>query len=109
MIKQEKSDENLAETSSLYSENCYEGDPITGKMTLGVWYRNEENTLYVKIVKIKGLSAPKGKGINPYVKTYLLPEKSKTFKRMTGIQRKTPNPEYDEILKVTKHNIKKEL
>ncbi|TEA25124.1 hypothetical protein DBR06_SOUSAS34710006, partial [Sousa chinensis] len=36
---------------------------------------------------------------NPYVKTYLLPDKSRQGKRKTSIKRDTINPLYDEILK----------
>lgn len=36
-----------------------------------------------------------------YVKTYLLPDKSRQGKRKTSIKRDTVNPLYDEILTVS--------
>lgn len=86
----------------MYIESCGQGDyPIKGKMKVGVWYKQNEGQLYVRIVSAKGLAAAKKDGTsNPYVKVFLLPDKSKQTKRMTGVQRKTLNPTYNEILKV---------
>ncbi len=93
-------DDNLAEISSLYSEPCYTDYRVSGEVSFGVWYREDENTLYVRIVKVKNLGTVQGSVVNPYIKTYLLPGKSKHTKRKTAIQRKTANPEYNEIIKV---------
>lgn len=95
------SEENLAECSSLYSEPNYESEHrVSGAIRFAVWYRNDEKILYIKIVNACGLAAAKGKSISPYVKVHLLPDKSKHTKRKTGIQRKTTDPDYDEIVKV---------
>lgn len=39
--------------------------------------------------------------VSRYVKTYLLPDKSRQGKRKTSIKRDTINPLYDEILRVS--------
>lgn len=68
---------------------------------MGVWLKN--NVLFVSVVRARGLALARsatGEKPNPYVKTYLLPDGSKHTKRKTGIQRKTTNPEFNEILKV---------
>ena len=85
---------------SMYSAEGSKGEySITGKAELGVWLKGE--TLFVRVVKVQGLAAAKGgRASDPYVKTYILPDRSKHTKRKTGVQRKTINPEYNEILKV---------
>lgn len=107
LIKSTDDEESLAEISSIYSEPCYEEQfKIKGKLTFGLWYRGEEETLYIRVVKASGLASIKGKDVNPYVKTYLLPDKSKHTKRKTGIQRRTIKPEFNELLKVTSYKSK---
>ena len=102
VLRRSESAESLNSLSSVYIESCGQGNyQIKGKLKTGVWYKQNEEQLYVRIASAKGLSAAKGDGTsNPYVKVYLLPDKSKQTKRMTGIQRKTCNPTYNEILKV---------
>ncbi len=98
--------DELAEISSLYSESNYQKhQEISGSIQFAVWYRNDEQILYVKIVGASNLAAEMGKTLNPYVKVHLLPHKSKHTKRKTGIQRKTTNPEFNETVKVSsKHS-----
>ena len=92
--------ESLASNASVYSAEGGKGNyEITGRVKVGVWHKDE--MLFVRVVKAEGLAGVKGESISdPYVKTYLLPDKSKHTKRKTGIQRKTVNPDYNEILKV---------
>lgn len=96
------SEEELAEISSLYSEPTYDSNiEVSGSVRFAVWYRNDEKILYVKIANAADLAEPaKGKTLNPYIKVYLLPDKSKHTKRMTGIERKTNEPEFNEVVKV---------
>lgn len=101
LIRSTREEDNLAEISSLYSEPAYDSNIIvTGTLKCGVWYRDEEQILYIRVKKAKDLAEIPGKAVNPYVKIHLLPNKSKHTKRKTGIQRKTRDPEYDEIIKV---------
>ena len=92
--------DSFSSVTSVYSADGGKGDyAVSGKVMVGIWHKHD--TLYVRIVKASGLAAAKTGGISdPYVKTYLLPDKSKYSKRKTGIQRKTTNPEYNEIVKV---------
>lgn len=95
------SEQDLADISSLYSEPTYEsGLKVSGSVRFAVWYRTDEKILYVKIVNASGLAVAKGESLNPYIKVYLLPDQSKHTKRKTGIQRKTTNPEFNEVVKV---------
>ena len=86
--------------TSLYCESAGKGDyEISGRVLLGVWFKDDQ--LFVRVNKASGLTAAK-KGVtsDPYVMTYLLPDRHKQNKRQTGIQRKTTNPVYYEIFKV---------
>ena len=100
LLSASSSMESLVSMSSMYSAEGGRGDyDITGRVEMGVWHRAD--TLFVRVVRARRLAAAKSSGISdPYVKTYLLPDKTKSSKRKTGIQRRTLNPEYDEILKV---------
>ncbi len=47
----------------------------------------------------KSLTAVSAEGtVNPYVKTYLLPDRSKSGKRKTSVKRDTLNPTFNEAL-----------
>lgn len=95
-------DENVAEITSLYSEPCYDNDiEVSGTVKFGVWYKDDGQTLYVRVTKAEGLATIQGKDTNPYAKINLLTAKSKPkFKRKTEILKKTTDPEYNETFKV---------
>lgn len=92
--------DSFSSLSSIYSGDGGQGDyHITGKIHVGMWHKNE--TLFVRVVEAKRLAGAKAGGLSdPYVKTYLLPDRTKLTKRKTAIQRKTIDPKYNETLKV---------
>ena len=92
--------DSYSSLSSIYSADGGQADyRISGSVLLGIWHKNE--TLLVRVVEAKHLAGAKAGGLSdPYVKTYLLPDRSKLTKRKTTIQRKTNNPTYNETLKV---------
>ena len=72
---------------------------ILGEVLVGVQYKDGQ--LYVHVNRARGLAAADSNGFSdPYVKTYLLPDRSKHSKRKTSIKKKTLDPVYDETLKV---------
>ena len=61
----------------------------------------KDGQLLVHVERAKGLAATdKGGFSNPYIKTYLLPDKSKHSKKKTGVKHKTVDPFYGEVLRV---------
>ena len=67
-----------------------------GDVLFGVAFKEGEMVLHV--CKCRDLVATKTKGY--YIKTYLLPDKTKKSKQKTDVKRKTINPEYNAFLKV---------
>ena len=102
LIRQGKSEESLDDLGSLYSEPDYFSENrVSGKIKLGIWYRTDERTLYIRVAKAKDLANINDEKPDPYVRMHLLPDKTKLTKRRTGIQRKTVSPEFNETLKVS--------
>ena len=72
---------------------------ITGEVLIKFQHEKDEFLVYIN--RAQGLAAADSNGFSdPYIKTYLLPDKSKHSKRKTEIKRKTLDPVYKETLKV---------
>ena len=86
--------------TSIYSEAGGKGDyDITGEVLVGVYYKN--NQLHIHVDRARGLAAANSSGYSdPYIKTYLLPDKAKHTKQKTSVKKKTLDPVYNETLKV---------
>ncbi|XP_009899679.1 synaptotagmin-like protein 3 [Dryobates pubescens] len=93
---------------SLYSLNstCTESGSfgkadITGEIQFAIRYIFKACILEVCIKGCKNLAygEEKKKKCNPYVKVYLLPDKSPRSKRKTAVKKSTVNPDFDETLK----------
>ncbi len=97
---------SLGSITSRYSGSGGKGDyEITGKVELGLWYK--EGQLFIQVVKAEGLAAAKqGRYSDPYIKTYLLPDESKKTKKKTDIKKRTTNPSYNAILEVLQQDLK---
>ena len=87
--------------TSIYSAAGGKGDyDITGEVSFGISYK--DGHLLVHIDRARGLAAADSNGLSdPYIKTYLLPDKSKHSKKKTDVKRRTLNPVYDCTLKVS--------
>ena len=88
--------------TSIYSEAGGKGDyDITGEVLVGVYYKNSQ--LHIHVERARGLAAADSNGYSdPYIKTYLLPDKAKHTKQKTSVKKKTLDPVYNETLKVSK-------
>lgn len=87
---------------SIYSEAGDFGNIfVTGKIAFSLKYEQQTQTLVILVKACHQLAYADEakKRSNPYVKTYLLPDKSRQGKRKTSIKRDTINPLYDEILR----------
>ncbi|XP_054992566.1 synaptotagmin-like protein 3 isoform X1 [Sorex araneus] len=73
---------------------------VTGEIEFALRYCFETHSLEVCIKACKNLAygEEKKKKCNPYVKTYLLPDRSSQGKRKTRVQRNTVNPAFQETL-----------
>ncbi|OXB57728.1 hypothetical protein ASZ78_014854 [Callipepla squamata] len=93
---------------SLYSLNstCTESGNfgkanVTGEIEFAIRYIFKACILEIHIRGCKNLAygEEKKKKCNPYVKVYLLPDKSSRSKRKTAVKKNTVNPEFNETLK----------
>nr|XP_020142886.1 synaptotagmin-like protein 3 isoform X2 [Microcebus murinus]XP_020142887.1 synaptotagmin-like protein 3 isoform X2 [Microcebus murinus] len=74
---------------------------VTGEIEFAIGYCFKTHSLEICIKACKNLAygEEKKKKCNPYVKTYLLPDRSSQGKRKTGVQRNTVDPNFQETLK----------
>ncbi|XP_041252536.1 synaptotagmin-like protein 4 isoform X2 [Onychostruthus taczanowskii] len=96
------SSSTLGSMVSIYSEAGDFGSvAVTGGISFSLSYEQKTQTLFIHVKECRQLAfGDEGRRrSNPYVKTYLLPDKSRPGKRKTTIKRNTINPLYNELLK----------
>ncbi|XP_056455993.1 synaptotagmin-like protein 4 isoform X3 [Gadus chalcogrammus] len=92
----------MGSTMSIYSDTGdYDSVDVSGEIVYTVSYDEHTQSLIVFIKECHDLAYGDAarRHCNPYVKCYLLPEKSRQSKRKTAIKRNTTNPVYNETLK----------
>lgn len=96
------SSSTIGSMMSLYSEAGDFGNVcVTGEIAFALNYEEKTQILLIHVKECRHLAYADEakKRSNPYVKTYLLPDKSRQGKRKTTIKRNTVNPLYNELLK----------
>ncbi|XP_036912545.1 synaptotagmin-like protein 3 isoform X1 [Sturnira hondurensis] len=79
----------------------FDNADVTGEIELALRYDFRSRSLEICVEACKNLAygEERKKKCNPYVKTYLLPDRSSQGKRKTGVQKNTVDPTFQETLK----------
>uniref|UniRef100_A0A8C3ILF6 Synaptotagmin like 5 n=1 Tax=Chrysemys picta bellii TaxID=8478 RepID=A0A8C3ILF6_CHRPI len=88
---------------SVYSETGDYGNvKVSGEILLHLSYSYKTGALNILVKNCRNLAIAdeKKQRTDPYVKAYLLPDKSRQSKRKTKIKSNTTNPEFNETLKL---------
>nr|KAG5711102.1 hypothetical protein BaRGS_004746 [Batillaria attramentaria] len=92
--------ESLASVYSDAGEINYGRIPVTGNIVFGLDYDHKRSALVISIKCCEDLAPvdTKHNRSDPYVKVYLLPDKTRSGKRKSKIKKHTLNPVYNETL-----------
>ncbi|NXX51608.1 SYTL1 protein, partial [Tricholaema leucomelas] len=84
---------------SLYSEAELRGVAVRGCVQLSLCYEAAQQELQVHVLRCRELAEAKKQRSDPYIKTYLLPDKSSRSKRKTTVRKRSLDPIFNETLK----------
>ncbi|KAJ9595826.1 hypothetical protein L9F63_012981, partial [Diploptera punctata] len=93
--------DSLASVYSGAGEGRYGTVAVKGEVEFGLEYNYKAGALEIHVKQCRDLAPvdTKRNRSDPYVKVYLLPDKSKSGKRKTKVKKHTLNPVFDETLK----------
>ncbi|XP_030073929.1 synaptotagmin-like protein 1 isoform X2 [Microcaecilia unicolor] len=84
---------------SLYSDGDIGNVEVRGCIQFSLQYDTRKKELQVVIIQCRDLAEAKKQRSDPYVKTYLLPDKSSQSKRKTAVKKRCLDPLFNETLK----------
>ncbi|XP_014746085.1 PREDICTED: synaptotagmin-like protein 1 [Sturnus vulgaris] len=84
---------------SLYSEGELGAVPVRGCVQFSLRYHPARKELQVHVLRCRELAEAKKQRSDPYIKTYLLPDKSNRSKRKTAVRKRSLDPVFNETLK----------
>ncbi|XP_057258435.1 synaptotagmin-like protein 1 [Pezoporus wallicus] len=84
---------------SLYSEGELGRVPVRGCVQFSLRYDPARTELQVHVLRCRELAEAKKQRSDPYIKTYLLPDKSNRSKRKTTVRKRSLDPIFNETLK----------
>ncbi|XP_061110463.1 synaptotagmin-like protein 1 isoform X2 [Conger conger] len=84
---------------SLFSSGEFGMVDVRGTLQFSLQYDTRKEELQVRVCRCQDLALARKNRSDPYVKTYLLPDKSSHSKKKTAVKKKTVNPVFDETLK----------
>ncbi|NWT53899.1 SYTL5 protein, partial [Erythrocercus mccallii] len=93
---------SISSMTSVYSETGDYGTvKVSGEILLNINYIYKTGALNILVKSCRNLAIAdeRKQRTDPYVKAYLLPDKSRQSKRKTKIKSNSTNPEFNEILK----------
>ncbi|XP_065217826.1 probable serine/threonine-protein kinase DDB_G0282963 [Planococcus citri] len=93
--------DSMASVYSGAGEGRYGVVPVRGEVEFSLQYNYKAGDVEIHVKRCSDLAAVdvKRNRSDPYVKVYLLPDKSKSGKRKTRVKKHTLNPVFDETLK----------
>ncbi|XP_047240783.1 synaptotagmin-like protein 1 isoform X2 [Girardinichthys multiradiatus] len=84
---------------SLFSSGDFGVVEVRGRIQYSLVYDNHSEELQVRVYRCEDIASARKNRSDPYVKTYLLPDKSNHSKKKTSVKKKTLNPVYDQTLR----------
>ncbi|NXO05088.1 SYTL1 protein, partial [Rhinopomastus cyanomelas] len=84
---------------SLYSEGELGKVAVRGCVQFSLRYEPATKELQVHVLRCRELAEAKKQRSDPYIKTYLLPDKSNRSKRKTSVRKRSLDPIFNETLK----------
>ncbi|XP_063756003.1 synaptotagmin-like protein 1 isoform X1 [Eleginops maclovinus] len=84
---------------SLFSSGDFGVVEVRGRIQFSLVYDTQKEELQVKVFRCEDIASARKNRSDPYVKTYLLPDKSSHSKKKTAVRRKTLDPVFDQTLR----------
>nr|XP_046274040.1 synaptotagmin-like protein 1 [Scatophagus argus]XP_046274041.1 synaptotagmin-like protein 1 [Scatophagus argus]XP_046274042.1 synaptotagmin-like protein 1 [Scatophagus argus]XP_046274043.1 synaptotagmin-like protein 1 [Scatophagus argus]XP_046274044.1 synaptotagmin-like protein 1 [Scatophagus argus] len=84
---------------SLFSTGDFGVVEVRGRIQFSLVYDTQKEELHVKVYRCEEIASAHKNRSDPYVKAYLLPDKSSHSKKKTSVKKKTLNPVYDQTLR----------
>uniref|UniRef100_A0A665WLE8 Synaptotagmin-like protein 1 n=1 Tax=Echeneis naucrates TaxID=173247 RepID=A0A665WLE8_ECHNA len=84
---------------SLFSSGDFGLVDVRGRIQFSLVYETHKQELQVKVYRCEDIASARKNRSDPYVKSYLLPDKSSKSKKKTSVKKRTLNPVYDQTLR----------
>ncbi|XP_026512983.1 synaptotagmin-like protein 1 [Terrapene carolina triunguis] len=84
---------------SLYSDSDVGNVEVRGCIQFALQYEAKKKELQIRVIQCRDLAEAKKQRSDPYVKSYLLPDKSNHGKRKTAVKKRSLDPIFNETLK----------
>uniref|UniRef100_A0A8C5N9K7 Synaptotagmin-like protein 1 n=1 Tax=Gouania willdenowi TaxID=441366 RepID=A0A8C5N9K7_GOUWI len=84
---------------SMFSSGDFGVVEVRGRIQYSLVYDTQKEELQVIVYRCEDIASARKNLSDPYVKTYLLPDKSNQSKKKTSVRKKTLNPVYDQTLR----------
>ncbi|CAJ1084006.1 synaptotagmin-like protein 1 isoform X2 [Xyrichtys novacula] len=84
---------------SLFSTGDFGVVEVRGRIQFSLVYDIQKEELLVNVNRCEDIAAARKNRSDPYVKAYLLPDKSSQSKKKTSVKKKTLSPVYDQTLR----------